>query len=1546
MRPLKILLLVVAFSVFAASAGNYSSPQFADSLSSASSHLVQSTTLGVALNYWGISNVYNTQITTTNVDSGSSDVTSFGPGRFGFFWSATLAGQKAIYKREYLLTDYVANQQGGDAALYNLAQNRVLYLHADYGKNGYLASYVDNSLLSRTVVYALNGSARDSIRAGAAPVYPSQCHLSNDTFLSVYSSNNNRNIVIKKILSNAGDVSEIAGAFDTVSVDPLLGSNRLLNVSVAADTFGNIGVTWTKGSVSGLTGGDYKRSYYRFYFGVLSSRSAETLLETPAADTTTSYFYDNAPIVSYRPAKFVSASWGVTAARRNFVTLHRFWVNSNNTVDHQSDPVVLDSVARFATIAARGNYVAIAWLGSTTVARQTYIEGRRYQIVNDSLRLDLVQNLTLSDSSVAPVEDRYNSAINLALDSVGNMAVTWKKNGYYRAGLWANKPFLYDTARFESRIIPLPVQPGDSVFFNPISITNAGVGGSYEPFIQFSSDHAQTFGNWIRFRSDDAAAIRAARGRYTDFRYALSLIRSNTDSARAPILSNAQISWDIQPNFLPVDSVQISGRSATATADSASFHWMDTVSVYARSDSVRFFYHAWDSDTSADSILTTVQWRGAQYLIDTLRYAERFQGSAQFSQIAMSDTVFTVSLSGQDFIANWQAPPKSFFVKSVNYIPQLFVRAIWDSAHTGTPDTIIVGTSRMFSIQQTDSVVFEYWLVDSNDVARARASIKKNSAEESGASVNVNDTGRYVFYGASQALSRPDDLLFFGADPEDTVSKLVGIGVNHFPAITGAAIGTKPMVNNGDTVSVRLQTAFALLVSASDSDLATWDTLTYTIALLNGAGERWIDSTFGDSTLSFTPQFGDSSLRIIIHDHYNVSDTIFVFFKYPFYTTDSLAFPLGYKRRDTLANYVSLISGGGHRDTVMLPLYNSGNDTLTVVSFLLGSRPLPWFTIGIPHDTGVVWYDSLTGSDTLHNVAVAPGSILSIFCAFNPDVFAGDGVVYDTLIISTNDPIHPRDTIPLKLEFNDLPRITSLTFDFPADGPYWLAKKKAVTAKAYSFPPHAKIVISFSEPMRPDSALSAVKIFSIFDSMQTDTIAYLPIDTAWANNHTSLTIQPRYSDTSAYFKLLPPPHLFIPTDSIALMIRDVLTDQATTPSAPRGNGIDVHLLHTRIAGADTVFKLRVDSLKFHLNQVVPAAGQGNISTKQSIMLLFSGTVFPGSIDTRKINNTALTVTSRYNRGRSIPFDTVIVQGATATFVPSIKFFYGDSVFCHYRSYAARDSMGYPVDLNGNGIAGALFDSNSVADDTSWSFYIQSIAVAGVVPESISTNATIHAPITITFNHPFMPGTLDTATGYRNRSFTFTSRYGLNGPLPLKGVSFSADSLSVTFTPESTFISTDSIWCRFQGFTADYNYDNVLNLPTDTTAVTGGKQWHFFIRAEGFYTFPNPYKPGIDPRHCTMQQQPCGIWFKNLHLLKAGVHDVAIVFYDINALPLFDTRKAGIAIHFDPSMPQYQPIWKWDTKNQYGDPVSSGIYLYVIFDLQKNILKKGKLIIVR
>jgi hypothetical protein len=671
--------------------------------------------------------------------------------------------------------------------------------------------------------------------------------------------------------------------------------------------------------------------------------------------------------------------------------------------------------------------------------------------------------------------------------------------------------------------------------------------------------------------------------------------------------------------------------------------------------------------------------------------------------------------------------------------------------------------------------------------------------------------------------------------------------------------------------------------------------------------------------------------------------------------------------------------------------------------------------------------------------------------------------------LESSDPVHPRDTIAVMLEYNTLPTIVEVDFDFESK-PYWLARQRAARAGDYRFPPHARLAISFSEPIDSASAFDGVRIYSVFDSLAAGSALSIGQRHAWENNYQRLLITPSYSAPSAYFGgLRPSDGMFIPADSISVELASSVVDRAATPSGP--NGLDVDNDYRRDDDEIALRSVRVDSARLELLWTSPGADASGITPDAPIELRFSGPILPGTVDTALTDNRTLLITSRYlsryDAARRLAYDSVVVDGARVRFYPARRFFFDDSVYCYYRGVSARDSLGYSVDIDRDGIPIHLFDSNAVADDYAWRFFtatvnqdsvfpppdargaspmtpvrivfrepitagmidqslvgnrslivssrysggqqidfasididstvatftldrrlfyddsvhcvysglygddtssyaidpgasryvttrddrewsfaVEELELIDVTPDSGSRGAPIDAAITMRFSGPISPLLFDTTTNAAaNVSFRFLSMSAENGVSTIDSIVLARDSMAVTAYPSRTFFSGDSIACRFTGFSDHFRYaESGPFLPTDTLAVHGGYAWHFFAEDVRFYTYPNPFKPGADPRHRSLG----GVWFKNLHALKEGMTDAIIRVYSMNTHPVFDSRKAGKAIHFVRGDPERKPEWLWDATNSRGAPLASGVYLYAVFDRldPRKPLVKGKLLIVR
>jgi hypothetical protein len=325
---------------------------------------------------------------------------------------------------------------------------------------------------------------------------------------------------------------------------------------------------------------------------------------------------------------------------------------------------------------------------------------------------------------------------------------------------------------------------------------------------------------------------------------------------------------------------------------------------------------------------------------------------------------------------------------------------------------------------------------------------------------------------------------------------------------------------------------------------------------------------------------------------------------------------------------------------------------------------------------------------------------------------------------------------------------------FPSDVPYKALAKQRVY-RPYWFPPHASISLSFSEPIDSVSAHRGIKVYSIADSMITGRTQMIDLHYIWSQNYTKVDLRPSYKVKSAKFGILPPDGLFIPTDSIALVISTELTDRASTPGGP--NRFDYNNDFRRDENGDTMLSMRVDSITFSLLSVTPSPGDSSISTRPEITLLFNAPVYAASVDTARKNNSSLVVYSKYNGNAPLEFDSISVDSCKVRFRIGRYLFYGDSLWCSFRDKSVRDMMGFPSDNNDDGIAASLFDTASTQDNLNWGYTVRKVHIISVTPDSGEKVKDGHSSIKITFSDS-LPESVFDMSSENNRSLCVRSRY--------------------------------------------------------------------------------------------------------------------------------------------------------------------------------------------
>ena len=330
-----------------------------------------------------------------------------------------------------------------------------------------------------------------------------------------------------------------------------------------------------------------------------------------------------------------------------------------------------------------------------------------------------------------------------------------------------------------------------------------------------------------------------------------------------------------------------------------------------------------------------------------------------------------------------------------------------------------------------------------------------------------------------------------------------------------------------------------------------------------------------------------------------------------------------------------------------------------------------------------------------------------------------------------------------------------------------------------------------------DSAFSGLTLYSVLDYLKTGIITPVNVKHTWSQNYTKLNLSSDYSIASANFGFRPPAGLFIPTDSLALVLSNSILDRASTPGGP--NGLDVHRNFRKVSFADTTVQMRVDSVTFTLLAITPVQGDTQIiSSKPEIMLTFSAPLYAASIDRSKVNNKSLIIRSKYNNNRQLEFDSIVVNNSKVSFRINRRLFYNDSLFCLYRSASIRNFSGFSIDVNKNGIPGADFDTSSTEDNVEWSYRVKNNRVVSVSPKNAVTVNQISPEVMITFSDPVWSGTFDSDTSSANRSMKIGSRYSSRF-CSYSSIRISSDSLQISMQPTTKYFSNDSAGCCFSGF---------------------------------------------------------------------------------------------------------------------------------------------------
>jgi len=1414
-----------------------------------------------------------------------------------------------IYYRKFTIKENGVTPQNSWTRFCDAALPPECFLNADPGNNGYFVSFVRETGGTKKYLRVSTGNASLDIDSTSTTgwLFSSQCTMENDTFLIAYSIDLS-SIRLAKIYASGSVITKITDI--TVAAGSAVPGNSLMTNTVTFDKNSTVFISWNRGSPKGA-----KYIHFSFFNRDLTGGVSDSLLQKFC--DTNFYYTHNAGIASYAPNKIAVFSWDTAG-------LYLSRINLNGNTIQKTTALIKTGTFRHCAAKSSKNKLFVICKGDVNNNGVSGIEGIRYSIVSDTLGTgkefcfsDLSKNVNISDA--------YSTMLNCEIDTAGTMSAVWKHGKTIQGSLVAYRGIRYQSGFWTSVVESLNVNYHDSLYYLPSGINISSEQSWYiEDSIRTGSTSQECRNaQWRSFSDPDELKEGKTTDRY--YQYRIKIKRksvSTADSIITPVISSIRISWNVSPVILSIDSIGIRGLVKRDVA------FGNTLSIFSRIDTLHPYLRIRDQDTG-DQISYSAVWASA---VNVQSFGSSGDG-APVSPLSLlplpSDTVVVCKFTVRDS-SGWSGVEKTLTFAARNSLPQLTA----DVFLSGGKDSIELIKDTVVLLHESDTIAFRYSVSDTNDPQYIKGFIRRLSGV---GSVTIDSTQRSGIYKIICDTIKAVDTVRFSvlaADPDTVSGHNILFVVNNTPKIDSVFCNNQSARNN-DTLRIHAGLPLSVNVLTNDANLAFWDTLqlNYRTMSLN---ETHI-STVKNNVMSFTPNPDDSLLDIVITDKYEKKDSIRVFFKFPWLVIDSIKNPLFNIGRDKLKRMISLIDGSDISDTVTLPFLNSGNDPMNITGCKILGTANRWLKLIINNDT----ITSADKSDSL-SVVISPDIPVNLICIMSAKKMTGDSTEIDTILLTTDDPLHDTILIPVYIEYNDLPVIVSVGTDFNTDEPYWRLKKKAASG-IQKFPPHASIQISFSEPIDSVSARNAIIVYSVFDSSAAGIILPINVRHTWIENYTKLRISADYKTKSDTYRILPPSGLFIPTDSLALQLTNVIVDQAKTPNGP--NSLDIHKIFKRDTLQDTIISMRVDSITFTLISIKPLPADTQIvNNKPLITLSFSAPIYAQSVDTSKIDNKTLIINSLYNNNKQLVFDSVGINANSVVFRIGQKLFYNDMLSCMYRSFSVRDNSGFSIDMSKNGISAADYDSSSSEDNVSWEYRVKNNYVVRVTPVNNAITKEISPEIVLTFSEPVWKSSFDTSLSALNKSVHIRSTYSANNG-SFESIRFSDDSMQIYLRTADKYFSSDSIKCNFEGFTKDYLYSKTENLPLTADRTNSSFDWYFFTSNVGFYTFPNPYKPGIDRRHCSAGG-PCGIWFKNLHSLKRGINDVSVRVYDMNANIIYDSKKKGVLIHFETGSSNQIPQWLWDTKNMKNELVASGLYIYCIYGNDGKILIKDKLAIVR
>lgn len=1090
-------------------------------------------------------------------------------------------------------------------------------------------------------------------------------------------------------------------AIDSFSVPAKAG---LYHVAVAADSLKQSVIAWTDSAGKTLTIQAYENAYTTVTGAAL--RRGASVQVTNALDINTS------------ASDTLERNFNLKSIAKNvfLITYIRAGSAYYRLINISSGASVLGaevlisnagSPCKYPDLAVSSTHVAFAYHRITS-ATASIPEIVRYKLTGTSLSTPIrvqysgapVSFLTVGDNVIAANLDMVKDLshlgrISLAVDTLGRVLIGFNQERNARAVAYRDRDVFFSSGIWNSKVLNLgvsAVQAGDSVKF-----------GSY------SLEGTQT--NLVNFDllRSGAAVTDPPSGPFDatlSFRYRLTL--SRIDSFSTPAVTRTNLSWNMQPRRPSIDGLRIGTQASTYQNFVASTRY----DVVNRRDTVHLYLTAFDLDRPST---LTLHIKHPQWTKDTTLTNPAVNGSFTFHYILPpQDTIAdSLQLQFQTEDSAWASPVQSIVLRYRNLTPTTSMRLLWKDGLGNSLDSS-ASTGKTVRVQMNDSALVKVYMADDNDkqgkilfeVRDASGRIRLDST-----TITLPDTARYripldaldrnpsYIPGVDSLELNPDTLIITLTDPDTLLVRKLVFLPNHAPRLDSiSAVGFIRAGSYQDSLHGRW----------TRSDGTGYLSIIPGVPVVLQSHETEVDKVNKDS---FSRQW-----QVLLQDSidrriWNVAQTS---------TTDSLTymFPLnpskqrakvvlrltdltgarsfdtvtvGFPRLDTMGGWSASLAY--LQDSLHFILRSSRTKTSRSVSIKnVGTEPLAIRTIHTSRNQGswldyqVLWSNlsPVTDSTQINPLAkpleIPPSGILSIRLDIDVSRERGDNRILDTLVLVSSDFLNSAISIPLRVEWDDLPTLNIFTRSSLGNPP-----PGTLTEAEDFFPIASTLVFAFSEPVRTTNLVNYLKVYSRLDSTARGIAGITPMESAYSSTYDirpfrmngrvvpnladTLLFTPHYRSPSDFFNTLPPPYTFLRADRVGIWISNQVVDSA-------GNALDLRMRRQVVSPGtiDTIFQFRSDTTTLRILSTYPEDG-GVLDPDEDIRVHFSkplarqvifGEDTLDALDTEHLggdSNTTIRLHSRFSQRVRTDLRYIRLErdDSVLVFRPRYKFLSDDSV---------------------------------------------------------------------------------------------------------------------------------------------------------------------------------------------------------------------------------------------------------------------------------------------